>query len=524
MGFSSLYIGATGITAHSDQMQVIGNNLANVSTLGYRKSDMLFSNLMYEALGGVSYDTGVTQVSQQGLGVGVADVRILYMEGGRETTTTATDLAISGKGFFGLSASNSDDVYYSRAGSFRFDSNAYLVDPNGLRVQGYAVDRTTNTVSGTISDVILPYEDAVVDGQTIRVVQSDPRATSLATVVTNLDYAAADTITSSSNPFFAMLAAYDGTENFGGLSPAYTTSMEVYDEMGSTHALTLLFDPVATSTLSGAQPGYSYWEYLVTLPGDEDGSALYGTSSAGLIGAGTLAFNAQGNLVGQSAYAAPATGSRDLSTWSLTSFASGAPAYSLTYGSNGTAIGTAQTIGLDFGMTSTTGSWLSNGGTADAIGANAWNLTNMDSRFFDINATTNYNTGSATFLSTQDGYTSGYLQRVSVDQDGYVTGHFTNSQSELLYQIALYRFPSEDGLRHAGNNLFSASAASGEATLGSPGTEGRGLIEQNTLEMSNVDMAQEFANMIITQRGFQANTKVITTSDSLLNTTINIKR
>jgi flagellar hook protein FlgE len=141
-----------------------------------------------------------------------------------------------------------------------------------------------------------------------------------------------------------------------------------------------------------------------------------------------------------------------------------------------------------------------------------------------VNISTSYDSGSATLYQDQDGYSWGYLQTLSVSREGVLAGHFTNGQTEELYHIALYSFNSEWGLRRDGSNNFVATEASGAGIDGRADTAGRGTIQQNTLEESNVDMAEEFANMIMTQRGYQANSKVITTGDTLLNTTINIKR
>ncbi len=148
-------------------------------------------------------------------------------------------------------------------------------------------------------------------------------------------------------------------------------------------------------------------------------------------------------------------------------------------------------------------------------------MANLDR---DLRSSTSFDSGSATLYEEQDGFSSGYLQSLSINREGAIEGNFSNGQTEELYVIAMYRFNSDWGLRRAGSNNFVATEASGAAVAGRAEVNGRGTFQQNTLERSNVDMAEEFANMILTQRGYQANTKVITTSDTLLNTTINIKR
>lgn len=541
MSFSSMYVGATGVIAHGDRMQVVANNLANVSTVGYKKADAQFADLISKQMvtGGTGYDSGTAISSQIGMGVSIGDIRNIFSEGGLESSNTVTDLAITGNGFFGVrqvtgASPSSGASHYTRAGNFLFDNEAYLVDPHGNRVQGYAVDRDTGAIAAAVSDVQLPYEDIVVDGQETRLVRSDPKATTSLNMVTQLDAFAADVYTSASNPFFGMLEAYDATltsnasSPFGDTLPAYSSSLTVYDEDGNAQDLTVYFDPVSTTTLSNAAPGYTYWEYLIAMPPDSDGSSAYGTSSAGLAGLGVLTFNGSGELIDQAAFSLNTTssaGGKSLGAWEPSTFSTeGTPEFTYTFGSNGSAVGTAQSIAYSFGLSSTSGTWASGAGTAAGIGTNPGNLVSMENLDRDVRTSTSYDEGSVTLFQNQDGYTWGYLQTTSVDREGFLTGHFTNGQSEQFYQIAMYRFNSEWGLRRDGGNNFVATDASGAAISGVANENGRGTMQQNTLEMSNVEMAEEFASMIITQRGYQANTKVITTSDSILNTTINIKR
>ena len=541
MSFSSLYIGATGVVAHNANMQVVANNIANTSTVGYKKADMQFGDLISQqvATGGAQYESGSHFVSQKGKGVGISEIRTIFNEGGLENTGTVTDLAITGNGFFGIRntaiAGSTGASQYTRAGAFRFNNDAYLVNAQDYRLQGYAVDRETGQVSTTVSDIQLPYDDMVIDGQDTRVVRSEPRATSSLEMITNLDHLATEQYTSVSNPFFAMLESYDATLSnssspFGNNLPAYSSSLDVYDSDGNEQALTIYFDPVGTGSLSNATPGYSYWEYLVALPGDADGSSAYGTSGAGLAGLGVLTFNGQGELVGQSAFSLDAAassggGGKSLGAWTESTFSTdGVPQFAFTFGSNGAAVGTAESVSYDFGISSDSSSWLSGAATAAGVGINAANLQQMADPNRDVRISTSYDAGSSTLYQNQDGYSWGYLEYTSVDTDGFLSGHFTNGQSEQLYQVSIYRFNSPWGLRRDGNTNFLATEASGAAVAGKAEVGGRGMIQQNSLEQSNVEMAEEFAKMIITQRGFQANTKVLTTADGILNTVIGVKR
>jgi len=537
-----MYVGATGVTAHGDKMQVVGNNLANISTVGYKKADAQFADLMSAraSTGSAYYQSGAVQTSQMGMGVGIGEIRNIFKEGGLENTNTNTDLAITGQGFFGVrkvsgaATAGTGASHFTRAGNFRFNNEAYMVDPHDYRLQGYAVDRETGVVSTSVSDIQLPYEDIVVDGVTTRLVRSDPKLTSTIDMITTLDAQASDLHTSSTNPFFALLDSYNGNLSnastpFGDSPPAYSSSLNVYDSDGNSHDLTVYFDPVSSNTVSNATPGFTYWEYVVAVPGSSDGSSAYGTSGAGLAGLGVLTFNGSGELVNHSAYTlntASSAGGKSLGAWEPTTFSTeGHPQFTYSFGSNGSLVGDAQTMSLNFGVKSASDSWTTTSGAgAAAVGRNAGSLLELNNMSRDLRSSTSYDTGSATLFQNQDGYTWGYLQNTSISREGFLTGQFSNGQSEQFYQISMYRFNSEWGLRRDGANNFVATEASGAGVAGKAEEGGRGTMQQNTLEMSNVDMAEEFANMILTQRGYQANTKVITTADSLLNTLISVKR
>ncbi|WP_319583020.1 flagellar hook-basal body complex protein [uncultured Pseudodesulfovibrio sp.] len=537
MSFGSMYVGATGVIAHSQGMQVLANNLANVSTVGYKRSNILFGDLMSQqvASGSATYDSQAVRISQMGMGVGVSAIRGIFTDGALSSSTESTDLALSGQGFFGIT-DDTGAIRYTRAGGFRFNNEAYLVNPQGYRLQGFAYDREADAWDTAVSDIQLPYEDITVDGQTARVVRSEPQATSSVELVTQLDHTAASQISDDNNPFFAMVSAYHANQSnasspFGTAEPQYSSAMDVFDEDGNSHEMTIYFDPVSTTNLSNAVPGYSYWEYVIAMPEESDGSSAYGTSAAGLAGMGVLTFNDRGVLVNQSAYTLNPTstsgaGGTSLSAWVPATFSEeGQPQFNFTFGSNGGAIGQASTISYDFGLGSTSGSWrTSSGGTAASVGNRVDLLPEMNDMTRDARVSTSYDKPSSTLYHIQDGYSWGYLNTISVDEEGIMSGHFSNGQTEEMYKVAVYKFNSPWGLKRDGGTNFVATDASGGAMLGTAGDRGRGIINQSSLEESNVDMAQEFATMIVTQRGYQANTKVITTSDTVLNTLISVKR
>ncbi|MBN2140353.1 MAG: flagellar hook protein FlgE [Desulfovibrionaceae bacterium] len=533
MSFQSMHTAVTGLLAHGERMNVIGNNLANVSTIGFKKTDALFCDLVSEYLAGTvnQMPSDAVTIGQKGLGVAVETIRTSFIQGGFELGQESTDLAIGGRGFFGVRDPEAGTYYYTRAGNFRFDVDGYLLNPHSLRLQGYEFDQDSGRIVDQVEDIQLPYVDEEINGETIRVVKSPPRATTSATLYTNLDYSAVSQFSDADNPFFAMALAWNGLDDppLGGVSPNYTTSISIYDADGEAHTLTVYYDRVEDNALSNAGGGYSYWEFCAAIDPSEDGrSETVGTSAAGLLAMGTLTFNHDGMLVGESFYtlnSGAAGGVKELGSWVLADFDSeGFPLMDITFVGSGGAALDVQQVALDFGLGSSNAAWDAAGLSASNVGIDAARLANMDGREMNVYATTGYDTGSATLMAYQDGYASGYLTSLGVDSDGFLIGYFSNSESMKLYQVALYRFNSEDGLRREGNNLFAATEASGEAQDGVPGQGGRGEISEKTLESSNVDMAREFADLILTQRGFQCNTKVVTTADSLLNTVMQIKR
>ena len=525
MAFSSLYIGITGLTAHADGMQVVSNNLANVSTTGYKRTQALFSDLISQqvATGASRRPSDAVQISQKGMGVIMGAIKTNFVQGGTENSNEVTDMAISGRGFFGVRDPDGGAVYYTRAGVFRFDLEGNLRDPHGNIVQGMEIDRETGALTST-GDVVLPWETVDIDGQAMQVIMSAPRATSEVQISTNLDYGNGDSVLDPANPLFSLHSAWNGTADdpiggFGG----FQTAISIYDENGGTHTLNVYYDEVNSSLLSNAVPGRSYWEFVVGINPEEDGRAgAMGTSGAGLVAMGLFTFNKYGEMMDQAVYGlADGADPASLSNWNLAGFnAAGVPTVDLTW-----LDGAAQSVGLNFGLTSSNGSWATGAATAGAVGTNVNNLGVMANSALDAYVrTTNYDQGSAALYQFQDGYGQGFLRGLSLATDGTLNGLFTNGQEEALYRLNLYRFNSEDGLRRLGNNLFGATTESGAAIEGLPEEDGRGSLYGNTLETSNVDMAEEFTRMILIQRGFQANTKVITTSDSVLNTTISIKR
>ncbi len=549
---AALFSGITGLGAHGERMSVIGNNIANVNTVGFKSTRMYFEDA-------ISQDISTSQgVGQVGRGVRVGAVYSDYGQGSFETTNEATDMAIGGNGFFVLKVKNEESTYYSRAGNFRFDKDGYLVDPHGYVLQGWEVDESSTTLSTQVEDSGTSARTRIKGvPRDIRMenFQSPPKETSKMTVITNLDSSERDRSQDINDPFFALAKNWNATNDppLGESNYAYQTTLKVYDENGSSHNVSVYYDPVTVSNSGGKQ----VWEYIVTCNPDEDGRIvsnaggnvyLRNTSAAGLLCMGTITFNPAGEIENMSSFMLQSgasmvdpTNLRSLSNWSLPgSFSqNGLPVIDANFLSvsnasfvNSSAVNTSNVlIELDFGLRNPAGTWLNSGNNhaSDFTGspADGGTMASLPGFFKTERAalsTTAFAQGSTTIFQSQDGYTAGFLQNLSIDRDGVMTGRYSNGQVLELFVVTLANFNNNSGLRRDGGNLFTETRESGAAVTNRPNSAGLGSIASNSLEQSNVDLAQEFVKMITTQRGFQANSKVITTTDSMLGELIQLKR
>ena len=420
---SSLYSGVSGLATNGNAMSVIGNNIANNNTIGFKTGRTLFSDLLSSSV------SGSGGASQIGRGVGLSGVDNIFSQGTFENTEQNTDLAIEGDGFFIVKDPITNDRLYSRAGAFRFDENGYLTNPEGYNVQGYFLN-SQGSISGDLTDI-------QVDTTSL----SAPLATQNVTLATNLD---------ADSPYVGPFDILDASNTSN-----YATSLSVYDSLGNAHLMTSYFtkmDPL-TNPLE--------WEWNATV----DGTEIGGVPGPVVVGSGTLIFDVFGEMTAANPSTQPTV------------------AGSLTWSNN-----SDQTQQLNLA--------------------------------FD---TTQYSNNSIVISLAQDGYATGSIAQLSIDNEGYVLGNYSSGQPRKLFQIALAKFSNPADLMKQGNNMFSASTTSGNAIVGTVGS-GIGKIFTNSLEQSNVDLAQEFVNMITTQRGFQASSKVITTTDEMLSELINLKR
>ncbi|MBC7356296.1 MAG: flagellar hook protein FlgE [Desulfomicrobiaceae bacterium] len=605
MGLSaSMYAGTSGLRVHGEDMSVIGNNISNISTIGFKASRSYFEDTLSQT---ISVANGVGQV---GRGVAMGAVMGDFSQGSLETTNEATDLAIGGNGFFVVVPPGEETNYYTRAGSFRFDKDGYLVDPHGYRLQGWAIqsDDTSEVVSTT--ETSAPSATVKIVGVPTDIklenFQSPPQATSRVDLILNLDSRAVDrsvedgdppaTTPFDGTPFTAMFDAYDANSvdgvPLGDARYAYQTTIKVYDENGGAHNLTVYMDPINDPDVTDNAGGKRYWEYIVAVPPNEDNREFWAvqtdTSKRGILMAGTLTFNATGELEGMSAFTINnpyngtggteptpgppptagtfATDASAITNWTPANFSkNGFPVCTANFlgKANGSITATDDSaatpnippkdltltdnspanIEINFGLRNKATNWsgglanldelrrlMQTGNSGGAVTTSAEmqaalaTINNFASVEANALRTTSYSSASTTVYQSQNGYAAGFLQSISVDRDGVLTGRYSNGQVQQLYALTLATFNNNYGLYREGGNLFTETRASGPAITGLANTGGKGSIASNALEQSNVDLATEFVKMITTEKGFQANSKTITTTENLMNTLIQLKR
>lgn len=420
--FSAFYSGLSGLATNANALNVVGNNLSNLNTVGYKGSTTTFRDIFSTTLGGVSTQGNGNPI-QFGLGVQINSVAQDFSQSSFQSTGNALDMALQGAGFFVLQPVGGGQTF-SRAGNFNRNNNGFLVAANGASVMGWNRDPVTGVVN--TSAAISP-------------IQISAGATASAFATQN----------------FRLGVNLNAASAVTGL-PDLTTPIQIYDSQGNLQNL------IVTYTKTGANA----WSYSVTGPAGATPSP---------VGTGNLTFSASGTLA----------------------TINGLPA---TFGNN-------PTLNINW-----------NNGTNPSVVS--FNIMNSDgsSNFSQFSAP------SSTSSSFQDGYGAGTLKDLSVDQNGVITGTFSNGQVIPLAQVALATFNNNNGLIQQGNNQWSQSLSSGSPTIGLANSGGRGGVLGANLELSNVDVASEFTKLILSQRGYQANGKIVTTTDQLLQETLNLKQ
>ncbi len=422
---SSFNIGVTGLHAAGQSMSVVGDNIANAGTFGFKSSRAEFQDMLSNSLKGI--DGG----DQIGSGTKLAHVTPQFIQGTVARTQNITDLAINGNGFFEVNAPFGKG--YTRDGSFHFDKEGFMVNGDGYRVQGFQPDEKGN---------ITNKKDSIKLGNT--------------------------TIPATATTEVKMSMNLDSRENVKKFDPAnpdktsnFNTSMTVYDNVGTARLITVYFNK--------EQDGN--WSYHAMADGADATGGVPGKLVE--MANGTLKFNQKGVL------------EEEIPGLNAFNFNKGAAQ--------------GQKISLNFGES------LKEGGTG-------------------LDAATQYGSKSSVARHTQDGSSAATLASMSFNDDGVLTAVYDNGVQRELGQVAIAKFENNEGLFKTGKNLFKETRKSGQAAMGKPGADGRGEVLAKSIEQSNVDIANEFINLMAAQRNFQANTKTITTSDQMLQEVLNIKR
>ena len=408
---SSLYTAESALDASGVAMGVVGHNLANANTVGFKASEADFADLFAAAQGELAIGDGVQ----------LAAVKRLDRQGAVETTASALDLAVVGHGFFVLKDAGGNS-FYSRAGQFSLDADGNVVNPDGLLLQGAAGNITLD------SGLTMP-----------------ARATTTIGLRLNLDATAA--------PTGAFPAGPDAAPGAWLSAGDFSAALPLFDSAGQSHDATFVF----------RQSGPNAWDYRVVAARSEIDATAPTSAELREIGAGTLTFDASGALTG-------ATG-----------------------GLNAVA-------------------WIGGGASAAIAAAN-----------LSFAGTTQYAAPAAVLALDQDGAASGTLARIAIDQQGKITGQFSNGRDQAVGQVVLANFKNPDGLEAIGDSLLAATSESGAAVTGIPGAGGRGALVSGALETSNVDMAAEFADMILVQRSFQLSSRVISVADQMYSIAAGLK-
>ncbi|MDR3361462.1 MAG: flagellar hook-basal body complex protein [Desulfovibrio sp.] len=503
---SALYIGASGMVGLSQGMNVITNNVANVSTIAFKKQDIQYSDLIYTTqahMGDWWLSQGDSRVAvgQLGHGLQVETVRTIHEQGGMQSSNTVWDMAINGKGFFQVSG-NKAELFYTRAGDFRPDNEGVLRMPEGYALNGYKYN--DDGTKGALGEVKID-----------KFATLPAKATSKVNLRLNLglEY---DKASDAANPYFSLLDLYDATGSppIPDTASGWVQPITLYGANGEAKNATIYFDKAPGT------PPDSRVEYVITeeVPREDptaDPPVPAPATGAGLLMSGTLTFSGSGQLKDMSAFTPSVAGSKLLTDWVPSAMVGGLPQMML-------GDGTAMTV--NFGITAA-GGWKNAPANAAAVGTDPTLLPSMGANAVTaLDATTANGTTPALLLSEQDGYAEGLLNNIAINADGTVVGHFSNNQSKALWQIPICRFTSEYNLRRGGNNLFIATPEAGQMEMGVAGSENYGEVMAYNIELSNVDMAAEMVNMIITQRGFQSNSKVVTTADQMLQKAMELKR
>jgi flagellar hook protein FlgE len=415
--FTSFSTALSALGAHTTAVDVVGNNLANLNTPGYKASVVVFSDLVTQSLGA---GLGETQV---GFGVARPVTLRQFSQGAIQASSGPLDVAIQGDGFLVVKDPVTSAVLYTRGGNLQVNKQGQLVTATGFRLQGW------NETNGVL-DTTQPVTDVIVPVGSLRA----PVPTANVSFDLNLDASA----------------------TAGPPPTMFSTSIEVFDSLGGAHTISVRFEKTAN-------PGE--WSYALIFPDSDLASPPFTPVT------GTLQFDAQGRLTSPAA-------TDQMPQLTVTNLANGAADLDIT-----------------------------------------WQLYNGSTPRL-----TQFSQPSAVAANAQDGHPAAQLIRVGIGDGGRVLAQYSNGEQVAVGQLAMASIRNPESMIAVGNSNFQLSARSALPAIGLPGTGGRGQIIGGAVEFSTVDIAREFTNLIVLQRGYQANARVVTAVDEISQETINLKR
>lgn len=416
----ALFAAIGGLRNHITYMDVVGNNIANVNTAGFKASRITFSDMMSQTIIGASAPTanrGGTNPTQIGLGMTLRGIDVIHTQGALQATGKLTDFAVQGSGFFILK--DGARTFFTRDGAFDIAVSGELVNPaNGFKVQGWRADSSGIVDSNTpLESIVIPFGQSIAAQESTKI-----------NFVGNFDARLADTDT-------------------------FSSTIDVYDSLGNAHPVSLTF------TKNGANT----WNVTANSTSAEIDTVTFDIPS--------VVFDSNGTLTTPDPSTSPPTT-------------------------------------LEMTVTFVTG-----------LQQNSPIVTNID-----MTAVTQFATEGQLSMIFNNGFSAGSLISFSVGPAGDITGIFSNGTNRTIGQLAMALFTNPAGLQRSGANNFEPTANSGVAIVGTPGTGGRGSIGSGVLEGSNTDLAREFTNVVMAQRGFQASSRIISTADEMLEDLVNLAR
>jgi flagellar hook protein FlgE len=506
----------SGLNADSTALNTIANNLSNMNTTAFKAQTTNFSDLFYQQVG----TAGSGDEIQQGTGVQVASNSTDFTGGTVSSTGISTDAAIDGTGFFVLDSGDGSQLY-TRDGNFQLSSNGTLESTGGQAVMGYSATNGVINTSGALSDIVIP------TGQVMA-----PSATTTFSMTQNLDSASAVGATASGpvTVYDSLGNSYVGTVNYtktGTNSWSYNISMPdtltpgsataggvttVNYDFGASGGTLATVDAGTNLTITApATAGGTATTALPTFSGSPETVADYVTDLNTALGAAGITVGAGGVTVSSTAAGVLTISGANISTsGSVIQDPVGTNTTgTLTFNSSGSLVNPAGDVsgisfaGLSDGAATMNMTWdvLGSAGTGNISQTAAANSTSSPS---------------------QNGYASGEYQSFTIGSNGTVSATYSNGQSQNVGQIALATVSNEQGLSDVGSTEYQTTAASGLASVGVAGSGGRGTLEGSSLEASNVNISAEFSDLIVAQRAFEANSKAVTTFDTITQETINM--